>query len=161
MCTMYMQQSSTVLNWCVVQHLHIDCAAPKRADGTAEVLWVVLRKDRTLQKSVQLLSLSTGLERMSTPIFSPKELRSFHMCNNSLPKSWNCPLHVLCCIFWDKSRWNTMYFFCWYNFGEALLPLHRRGELYAWFLELLRWFKVILVPFFTVGISPVAHPHAA
>ena len=31
---------------------------------------------KTLQSSVQLLSLSTGLERMSTSILSPKELRA-------------------------------------------------------------------------------------
>ena len=82
------------------------------------------KRQRIRQSLVQLLSLST------TSIFSPKELCSFHACNNSLP-AWNCPLCFLFCILGDKSRRNTLHFFCWYHVGEALLPLYRRGEFYG------------------------------
>ena len=151
--------SSTLLSWCVVEHLHIECTILHQRGLMALqrdtiVIGTTKRAENTAKFGTVAVLVNWPKENVNIYILTQRA--TFISCSNSLLKSWNCPLCVLCRILGGKSLRKTLHFFCWYHFGEALLPFYRRGEFQ--FLVLLWWFNVIIVLFLTVGISPFTHP---
>jgi len=95
-------------------------------------------------------SLSTGLEKMSTSIFSPKELYPFRATIHC--KKLKIP--TLCSLLYFGGQILSI------SSADTILvkhcfPFTEEGSL---FLALLWWIKVVIVLFSMLEISPIAHP---